>query len=206
MEDVLDVSVRPDDARFPPVCMDEPRTHLVGEPRVPIPTAPGRPRRGAYAYARRGVSNLLLVVERRGGWRHVRVTHRRTNTDWAHAITDLVDAHYPAAEPIVRVMDNRTTHGFGSLDAACSPDEARRLSRRREIHDTPTHGRWRTIAEIEVRVLRRHWLDRRIPHHDHLAQVVARWTNDRTTLHRTIDGRCTTADARIKLQRLSPSF
>jgi DDE superfamily endonuclease len=206
MEDVLDVYVRPYDPRFPQVCMDETSKQLVGETRVPVPAAPGRPVRYDYEYERHGVSNLFLFVEPLRGWRQVTVTDRRTKTDWAHAIKDLVDGHYPDAERIVLVLDNLNTHGLGSLYEAFAPEEARRLSRKLELHYTPKHGSWLNIAEIELSVLNGQCLDRRIPEQAELAQEVAQWTQDRNTARRTVDWRFTTADARIKLKRLYPSF
>ncbi len=160
MEDVLDVYTRPYDPRVPQVCMDETSKQLVGEMRVPVAAAPGRPRRVDYEYERCGVSNLFMFVEPLRGWRHVRVTARRTKRDWAHAIKALVDDHYPDAERIVLVMDNRNTHGIGSLSEAFPPDEARRLSRRLELHYTPKHGSWLNIAEIELSTARQ----KRVPH------------------------------------------
>jgi len=206
MEDVLDVYVRPYDPRFPQVCMDETSKQLVGETRVPIPAAPGRPVRYDYEYERQGVSNLFLFVEPLRGWRQVTVTDRRTKTDWAHAIQQVVDVHYPEAERIVLVLDNLNTHGLGSLYEAFPPEEARRLSRKLELHYTPKHGSWLNIAEIELSVLNGQCLDRRIPEQAELAQAVAQWTQDRNTARRTVDWRFTTADARIKLKRLYPSL
>jgi hypothetical protein len=209
MEDVLDVYVRPYDPRLPQVCMDETSKQLVGETRVPVPAAPGRPVRHDYEYERHGVSNLFLFVEPLRGWRHVTVTERRTKQDWAHAIKDLVDVHYPEAERIVLVLDNLNTHGLGSLYEAFPAEEARRLSRKLELHYTPKHGSWLNIAEIELSVLSSQCLDRRIPQQTELAQEVAQWTRDRNASRRTVDWRfttATTADARIKLKRLYPSL
>jgi len=206
MEDVLDVYVRPYDARVPQVCMDETSKQLVGETRRPVAAAPGRPMRYDYEYERHGVSNLFLFVEPLRGWRHVTVTDRRTKTDWAAAIKDLVDVHYPDAERIVLVLDNLNTHGPGSLYEAFPPEEARRLSRKLELHYTPKHGSWLNIAEIELSVLSGQCLDRRIPEQVELAQEVAQWTRDRNASRRTVDWRFTTADARIKLKRLYPSL
>lgn len=206
MEDVLDVYVRPYDARFPQVCMDETSKQRVGETRVPIAAAPGRPNRVDYEYERCGVSNLFMFVEPLRGWRHVWVTDRRTKQDWAHAIQALVDTHYPAAERIVLVLDNLNTHTLGALYETFPPEEARRLSRKLELHYTPKHGSWLNIAEIELSVLSRQCLDRRIPEQAELAQEVTTWTHERNLNHNRVDWRFTTTDARIKLKRLYPSF
>jgi len=206
MEDVLAVYHRPYDPRFPQVCMDETSKQLVGETRTPLPAAPGRRARIDYEYARHGVRNLFVFVEPLRGWRHVRVTERRTKADWAHAIQDLVDVHYPAAERIVLVLDNLNTHVGAALYEAFPPAEARRLLDRLELHYTPPHGSWLNMAEIELSVLSRQCLDRRIPDHDTLVQEVAAWETRRNAHHTTISWRFTTADARIKLKRLYPSL
>jgi DDE superfamily endonuclease len=206
MEDVLDVYHRPYDPRFPQVCMDETSKQLVGETRTPVPTAPGRPARLDYEYERHGVRNLFLFVEPLRGWRHVQVTERRTKQDWAHAIHDLVDVHYPKAERSVLVLDNLNTHVGSALYEAFPPAEARRLLDRLELHYTPPHGSWLNMAEIELSVLARQCLDRRLPDEATLTQEVAAWETDRNAHHTTITWRFTTAEARIKLKRLYPSL
>src|SRR6266511_973375 len=120
-----------------------------------MPAAPGRPARVDYEYERHGTSNLFLFVEPLRGWRHVKVTDRPTKTDLAHAIQEVVDVHYPDAERIVLVLDNLNTHTLGALYETLPPEEARRISRKLEIHYTPKHGSWLNIAEIELSVLSR---------------------------------------------------
>ncbi len=156
MEDVLDVYERPYDPRRPVLCLDETSKQLVAEVRAPLPPAPkyegrsGRPARFDYEYERRGVANLFLLCEPLTGWRHVTVTARRTMTEWAHSIKELVDVHYPAAEQIVLVQDNLNTHTLAALYATFPPAEARRLARKLELHYTPKHGSWLNIAELEL--------------------------------------------------------
>ena len=205
MEDVLTVYHRPYDPRFPQVCMDETSKQLVGETRTPLPAAPGQPARIDYEYERHGVRNLFLFVEPLRGWRHVRVTERRTKQDWASAIQELVDVHYPAAERIILVLDNLNTHVGSALYEAFSPAEARRLLDRLELHYTPPHGSWLNMAEIELSVLARQCLDRRIPDEPLLVEEVADWVTDRNAQQTPITWRFTAADARIKLHRLYPS-
>ena len=206
MEDVLEVYTRPHDPRFPQVCMDETSKQLVGETHVPIAAAPGRPARYDYEYEQHGVRNLFLFVEPVRGWRHLAVTEHRTKRDWALAIRDLVDVHYPQAERVVLVLDNLNTHGLGSLYDAFPPDEARRICNKLEVHYTPKHGSWLNMAESELSVLSRQCLDRRIPDHDTLVREVVAWEAARNARQCTIDWRFTTADARIKLKRLYPSL
>lgn len=206
MEAVLDVYHRPYDPRRPQVCMDETSKQLVGETRTPLPAQPGRPARIDYEYVRHGVRNLFLWVEPLAGRRHVAVTERRTTQDWAHCIRDLVDAHYPDADRVVLVLDNLNTHVPGALYEAFPPAEARRVLDRLELHDTPVHGSWLTMAEIELSVLARQCLDRRIPDAEPLAAEVAAWEARRNARQTPIAWRFTTADARIKLRHLYPSL
>ena len=204
MEDVLDVYERPYDPRFPVVGMDETSTQLIAETRLPVPAAPGHPARVDYEYERRGVANLFLWVEPLAGRRHVDVTARRTKTDWAHFIRDLVDDHYPEAERVVLVLDNLNTHVGAALYETFPAAEARRLRAKLELHYTPKHGSWLNVAEIELSILTTQCLGRRIADRDLLAAEVAAWAARRNTQQATIDWQFTTADARIKLRHLYP--
>jgi hypothetical protein len=206
MEDVLDVYHRPNDPRRPQVCMDETTKQLVGETRTPLPAEPGRPARIDYEYVRHGVRNLFLWVEPLAGRRHVQVTERRTKQDWARFIRDLVDVHYPDAERVVLVLDNLNTHVPAALYEAFPPAEARRIVERLELHYTPVHGSWLNMAEIELSVLARQCLDRRIPDADTLTHELAAWQTARNAATAPIAWRFTTADARIKLTHLYPSL
>jgi hypothetical protein len=206
MEDVLDVYERPADPRFPQVCLDALHVQLIGESRTPVPAAPGRPARVDYEYVRNGTANLFLWVEPLAGRRHVQVTAQRTKQDWARVIRDLVDVHYPAAERIVLVVDNLNTHVAAALYETFPPAEAHRLWQRLEVHYTPKHGSWLNMAEIELSVLSRQCLKRRIPDRDTLTTETATWERDRNARPSTITWRFTTPDARIKLHRLYPSL
>jgi len=205
MEDVLDVYTRPADPARPVVCLDETSRQLRGEVAPPQPVTPGAPARQDYEYVRGGVCNLFLVTEPLRGWRHVRVTTQRARADWAAMIKDLVDVHYPQAEKIVLVQDNLTIHSPASLYAAFPPAEAKRLADRLEIHNTPKHGSWLNMAEIELSALSRQCLDRRLPDQETLSREVAAWEERRNSTVSSISWRFTTADARIKLKHLYPS-
>jgi len=204
MEEVLDVYCRPYDARFPVVCLDETSKQLLGEVRSPLPMEAGKPERFDTHYQRHGVCNLFLCCEPLRGWRHVKVTARRTKLDFAALIRELVDVHYPQAEKIVLVMDNLNTHTPGSLYDAFEPAEAKRLCDRLEIHHTPKHGSWLNIAECELSVLSRQCTDRRIADEETLRREVDAWQHERNAKQVTVDWQFTTQDARIKLKRLYP--
>ena len=204
MEDVLEVYRRPYDSARPMVCLDEATKQLVADITPPQPLQSGQPARQDYEYERRGTSNLFMVVEPLAGRRHVKVTDRRTNADFAKLLRDLSDVHYPQAERIVLVMDNLNTHKRSVLYHAFPPDEARRLYERFEVHHTPKHASWLNIAECELSVLGRQCLGRRIDDRLLLEREVAAWEEQRNGQAVRVDWQFTTADARIKLKRLYP--
>jgi len=204
MEDVLDVYVRPLDPKHPQVCFDESSKQQVKEVRTPLPVAPGQPARYDTEYERNGVSNLFMFFAPLLNWRHVKVTDRRTAVDWAQCMRDLVDVHFPEAERIMVVQDNLNTHTPAALYAAFPPEEAKRIWDKLEFHHTPKHGSWLNMAEIELSVLSRQCLDRRIPDQETLTTEVAAWEADRNAMQATVDWRFTTEDARIKLKHLYP--
>ena len=206
MEDVLAVYTRPYDPRFPQVCLDEASTQLLTHSRTPQPPKPGQPERQDYEYGRAGVANLFMCYEPLAGQRRVMVRERRTKADWAWCIKELLEAHYPQAERLVLVMDNLNTHTPASLYEAFPPEEARALAQRLEIHYTPEHGSWLNMAEIELSVLARQCLDRRIPDLETLGWETAAWEKRRNAQGTPADWRFTTADARIKLKHLYPSI
>ena len=206
MENVLEVYQRPFDPKRPVVCLDETTKQLVSETRVPLPAAPGRPVSEDYEYERQGVASLFMMCAPLSGWREVSVRERKTRVDYAQCLQALAEVHFPAAEKIVLVQDNLNTHADASLYEAFDPVTARRLMERLEFHYTPKHGSWLNIAEIELSVLNRQCLDRRIGDWHTLRQEIAAWTRHRNEPTCKINWRFTTADARVKLKKLYPSF
>ncbi len=206
MEDVLDVYKRPYNPAFPVVCLDETNRQLIEETRKAIPVRPGRAKRTDYEYRRRGVVNLFMMFEPLKARRHVKLTERRTRKDWAECIRDLVDVHYPKAKKIVLVEDNLNTHTIGSLYEAFSPDEARRLAKKLELHYTPKHGSWLNMAEIELNVLIKQCLNRRIDTMAEMQAEVEAWQTRRNNMNATINWQFTTDEARVKLKRLYPTL
>ena len=206
MEDVLEVYHRRFDDNEVLVCLDETSKQLVQETRQPRPSRPGGVMAYDYEYQRNGVSNLFMLFAPLDGWRRVEVTDRRTRRDWARLIRKLVDEDYPEKERIVLVMDNLNTHHPASLYEAFEPAEARRIAQRLEIHYTPKHGSWLNMAEIELGVLARQCLDRRIPSREILEQETRAWGNRRNRQGIRVNWRFSTEDARIKLKSLYPSI
>jgi hypothetical protein len=205
MEDVLAVYERSYDAARPVVCVDEARKELRSTPRGSLPAEPGQNKREDYEYAREGWANLFLAVEPLAGKRHVQVTERRTSTDFAQFLRIVSDELYPQAERIVLVTDNLNTHKPACLYEAFAAEEAFRLMQRFEWHYTPEHGSWLNVAEIELSVLERQCLARRMTR-EPLEQEVPVWQAWRNTLQGKVRWQFTLADARVKLRRLYPTL
>ena len=205
MESVLKVYQRPRDPARPVVCMDETPRQLIGETREPIPASSGKPARFDYEYRRRGTCNVFMATEPLAGKRMTKVTERRTKTDWAHFVADIAE-QYPNAEKITLVMDNLNTHRPASLYEAFPADIASALCDRFEFVYTPKHGSWLNIAEIELSVMIRQCLGRRIDSIEELASEVAAWQAARDKAGAKVDWQFTAADARIRLKRLYPTL
>lgn len=206
MEDVLEIYHRPRNSRRPMICLDETTKQLIGEVCDPLPTAPGQVAAQDYHYVRNGVGTMFMMVAPLEGWREVRVTDTKKRTDYSHCLQWLADVAWPQAEKIILVQDNLNIHHPCSLYATFAPAEARRLLERFEFHYTPKHGSWLNMAEIELSVLQRQCLDRRMHSMEFLKNQVAAWCQNRNTSANTINWRMTTQDARIKLKRLYPSL
>ena len=160
MEKVLDVYRRPYDPAFPVVCMDETPRQLIGQTRVPVPAAPGRPAREDYEYKRYGTCSVFIATEPLAGKRMTKVTEHKTKLDWAQFLADIA-ARYTDATKITLVMENLNTHRPGALYEAFAPAQAKALWNRFEFIYTPKHGSWLNVAEAELNVLIRQCLNRR---------------------------------------------
>ena len=205
MEDVIQTYLLPYDPLYPVVCFDEACKQLFGEVREPLPVQQGSPAKQDYEYERKGVSHQLLMCEPLGGWRHVRVTQRRTRKDYAECVRELVEVRYPRARKIRLVQDNLNTHDGASLYEAFEPARARRLLDRIEFHYTPKHGSWLNMAELEFSVLTRQCLGRRIETAEELRAAIAAWERARNEARTKIDWCFRVADARKKLHWIYPS-
>jgi hypothetical protein len=177
MEDVLEIYKFPFDPKRPVVCLDETNRQLIGETREPLPVRPGQPAIYDYEYVRNGVVDLFMMFESLCGRREVKVTESRSHQDFAGCLRDLACTHYPQAEKIVLVMDNLNTHTLASLYATFSPQEARELAERFEIHHTPKHGSWLNMTELERGILSRQYLARRIATIERMGEEVGAWVS-----------------------------
>lgn len=206
MEDVLEVYHRPYDPKRPVVCLDETFKQLIGETRDPLPPLPGRVERYDSVYVRKGVANLFMTFEPLAGWRHVQMTDSRTAVDFAQVVKQLINSRrYRNVEKIVLVMDQLNTHAQGSLYEAFTPEEARRIATKLEIHHTPKHGSWLNMAEIELSAFERD-LPERIGDKPAMQTHIAAWEIRRNDSKVKANWQFSTDDARIKLRKLYPTI
>lgn len=206
MEDILDLYQQPYDPECPVICMDEKPYQLLGETRQAIPMKRGWPKRQDDEYVRNGTCCVFLFTEALTGWRHTNPRERRTKVDWAQQIRHLLEAEYPECPKIRLVMDNLNTHSISSLYEAFPPEIARSLAKRLEIHFTPKHGSWLNIAEIELSVMTKQCLDRRIDNITSLENELVSWEKNRNSMQKGVDWQFITPDARVKLKRLYPQI
>lgn len=211
MEDVLELYAQPVDEKRPLVCFDERLCQLIADihPELPLKPKrgdkPGQPSRYDYEYERQGSCNLFAFFAPYLGWRHMKVTQRRTKVDFAWCMKELVDIYFPEAEVIKLVMDNLNIHTPAALYEVFKPEEARRIIKKLEIHYTPKHGSWLNMVEGELSVLVRQSLKQRIPNREILQQEVTAWEIERNQQKVQVNWRFSTENARIKLERLYPS-
>ena len=129
-------------------------------------------------------------------WRKVKVTERRTATGCAACMKEVSDVHFPEANRIKVVLDNLSTHTPAALYNAMPAQEARRILRRIEFHYTPKHASWLNMVEIEMGVLQRQCLSRRIPDRETLEAEIAAWEQQRNDTHARINWMFNTEKAR----------
>jgi len=198
----LDLYGEPYDERRPIVCFDEKPYQLVGHTLQPINAAPGRPRKEDHEYVRQGTCNIFVMVDPKGGCRHVKVTERRTKKDFAECIQELVDVHFAHADKIKLVMDNLNTHRLSSLYEHFSPQEARRIIKKLELHYTPKHGSWLNMAEIEISALTQQCLRRRLASIESVTRELKIAVAARNQQKKRIHWGFSTEEARVKLSKI----
>ena len=204
MEQVLETYGKPYDPKCPVICMDEQPVQLLKEKRLPIAATKEHPRRVDYEYERAGTASLFMFTEPLAGWREVSVRERRTKIDWALEMARLLEGRYADCEKVIVVCDNLNTHTRGAFYEAFDAERARRLVRRIEFCHTPKHGSWLNIAEIELSVMTRQCLDRRLQNASELDRELKAWEDDRNNERCGLYWQFTTADARVRLRHLDP--
>ena len=201
MYDLLDLYARPFQSMEPVICLDEKSKQLLQDARTPLPIKPGTPARLDYEYVRAGTCNLFVAVEPKAGRRTVMVTDHRAKTDFVAFVQHLLEQVYAKARRIHLVMDNLNTHFRKCFDEVLGVKRAQKLLRRVEFHYTPKHASWLNMAEIEIGILERQCLDRRLPDRATLVGEVDAWQNRRNAERRGIEWAFTRQDADKKMAR-----
>jgi hypothetical protein len=190
----------------PLINMDEASVQLQGHLYEAIAIEPGHDKKEDYHYTREGVQALFMFFDPNRGWRRVSNRDSRTRIDWAEEVRQLLDEDYPHARKVKLVCDNLNTHNIASLYEAFPAPEAHRLARRLEIYHTPRNGSWLNVAEIELSVLSKQCLHRRIPTKQQLNEEIEAWHKERNQTPSKVVWKFTTEDARVKLKHLYPVF
>lgn len=204
MENILDLYEQPYDPRYPLICFDERPCQLIEDVLVPLPMEPGKPKRQDYQYKRNGVCTVLIAFEPLTGWRFVQVRKRRTKQDYAEFMQALAEQR-PEAIKIRVVQDNLNTHSPGSFYQAFTPEVAFALAQRFEMHYTPNKASWLNMVEIELSLLSKQCLDRRIGDMATLTREVLTWIQDRNATGATVQWQFTKNDARDKFKKFYPN-
>ena len=198
---LLELYARPLSAAEPVICIDEKSLQFIGHSRAPLPMAEGTPAKHDYEYTRNGTTNLFVAVEPKAGQRIVSVTERRGKTDFVAFVSELLTGAYAKARCVHLVVDNLNTHFRKCFDDVLGIRAATKLLRRVKFHYTPKHASWLNMAEIEIGVLSRQCLDRRIDNRELLRNEVDAWQLARNAMQRTIEWTFTRQNADQKLAR-----
>lgn len=206
MEDILDVYEMPYGPDLPVICMDEKPYQLLDDAREPLPVRPGDTQKTDSEYIRKGTCSIFVFTEPLAGYRYVHVREHRTAADWAEEIEYLLTQCYPDKEKLILVMDNLNVHAAASLYKRFPASLARAYAKRLEIHYTPKHGSWLNIAEIELNVMTRQCLSRRLDSLETVSEQLKAWSNDRNSAIAKVNWQFTAENARTKLLSVYPKF
>lgn len=188
MENLIDLYLKPFDPKEPVICLDEKSKQLLEDSRRHLEPAPGKTAIRDYEYVRKGTANIFVAVEPKKGRHYTEVTERRTKRDYAVFFQNLIKS-YPAADRIHIVQDNLNIHSKKSLIATFGKRKTEKIMKRIEFHFTPKHASWLNMAEIEIGLLSRQCLKRRIPSIEILDEEVRIWSNKQNQIKRKISWR-----------------
>jgi hypothetical protein len=198
---LLELYAKPLSRAEPVICIDEKSLQLIGHSRPPLPMTEGVPAKDDYEYERKGTTNLFVAVEPKAGHRVVSVTEHRGKVDFVAFIDELLTNAYAKARCVHLVLDNLNIHFRKCFDDVLGKPAAAKLLRRVEFHYTPKHASWLNMAEIEIGILSRQCLNRRIDSRQLLCSEVDAWQRARNALERIIEWKFTRQDADQKLGR-----
>lgn len=201
MYDLLELYARPYCEHEPVVCIDEKSKQLLKDARSGLSIQPGVPAKDDYEYVRAGTCNVFVALQPKGKRRVVRVTQQRTKPQFVAFVQRLLERTYRSARKVHLVMDNLNTHFRSSFEQVLGRAPAAALLRRVQFHYTPKHASWLNMAEIEIGILERQCLARRLMDRAQVDREVSAWQRRRNTQRRGIEWTFTRQDADRKLSR-----
>jgi len=201
MYDLLELYARPYRAQEPVICIDEKSKQLIRDSRAPLPMKPASPAKCDYEYIRQGTCNVFVAVEPKAGRRVLQITERRTTPDFVAFVQQLLERSYASARKVHLVLDNLNTHFRSCFEEVLGRPAARALLRRVQFHYTPKHASWLNMAEIEISILERQCLARRLTDREDAKREIHAWQRRRNAERRRIDWTFTREDADRKLAR-----
>jgi len=178
MYKLLDLYARKYNVQYPVVCVDEKSKQLIEDVRKPIAMKPGSPEKYDGEYKRNGTQNIFVAVEPLACKRYIKVTDQRKKTDFAKYVKELISL-YPNAKKILLVTDNLNIHFSNSFYETFSEKEAESILNKIKFFYTPKHGSWLNMAEIEINMMDKECLDRRIGQKEILKNEIAAWAKQR---------------------------
>lgn len=197
MENVLDLYEKSYSSNEPVICFDEKSKQLIENARESKPTKAGSPKRTDYEYERNGTRNIFMAVEPKAGFRKTKVTNHRKCPDFAKFIKELINLKdYQEVKKIHIVLDNLNTHFEKSFYKTFSEAEAKRISDRIKFHYTPKHASWLNMAEIEIGIMDRQCIGKRISDKKSLVKNISIWRKDRNRQQVKINWKFTKQEAR----------
>jgi hypothetical protein len=197
MEHILDLYAKPYNPLEPIVCVDEKSKQLIENTRKSKPMKAGKPKRTDYEYQRNGTQNIFMAVEPKAGFRKAKVTKYRKCPDFAQFIKELTNLNrYRKISKLHIVLDNLNTHFEKSFYKTFSKMEADNILKEIEFHYTPKHASWLDMAEIEIGIMDRQCLGKRIPDKKSLVKNISVWQRDRNKQQAKINWKFTKQEAR----------
>jgi hypothetical protein len=131
----------------------------------------------------------------------MRVTQRRTKPEFVVFVQRLLERTYSSARKVHLALDNLNTHFRLSFEQVLGRAAATALLRRVQFHYTPKHASWLNMAEIEISILERQCLARRLLDRAQVVREVSAWQRRRNTQRRGIEWTFTRQDADRTLSR-----
>lgn len=198
MEHILDLYHLAYNPQEPVICFDERPCQLIEDILAPLPMKPGKTKRQDYGYKRNGTCCVLVAFEPLLGYRFVRTTNKRTKIEYAQFMQQLL-LQYPKAERIHIVQDNLNTLTKGAFYEAFPANIAFEMAQKIQFHFTPVKASWLNMVEVELSILARRCLNRRIPTMEILNAEVEQLVKERNQARATVNWQFTIRNARKKL-------